>query len=214
MPVKTDLEVAQAGLLIIDMQNAFCHAHGSLAQAGANVNAMRAIIPAVKQLIEVCRGARIPIIWTFMEQYPQDARRRSRTVPAHLASARGHAVCLKNSMDAEMVTELQDSLVDGDHVVRKQEYSAFYNTNLEVLLRILGISQLVMSGVSSNVCVESTVRDAFYRGFEVVVIEDAIAGSFPDLHAATLKSTRLYFGSTMTLKDLGALVAATNGGSR
>lgn len=204
MSLDTDFMVGQALLLVIDMQNAYCHPRGALAQAGADVRPMQAVVPNVKELIPACRGAGMPIGWTLMEQYAEDARRRSRTVPAHLEARRRLPVCLRGSWDAEVIDELKPLVADGDHVIRKQEYSGFYQTNLELLLRTLGTRYLVIGGVASNVCVESTIRDAFFRGFEVVLVEDAIAASFPDLHEATLMNTRLWFGTTVTLKELTA----------
>lgn len=205
--LAADFSPARAALLVVDMQNAYCHPAGALAHAGANVDPMQAMIPNVKELIRVCRNARIPVMWTIMEQYSEDARRRSRTVPAHLQARRSLPVSLKGSWDAEIVEELRGEIAQADHIIRKQEYSAFYNTNLELLLRILGVSYLLISGVASNVCVESTVRDAFFRGFEVLLVENAIACSFPDLHEATLKNTRLWFGATITLEELSACLA-------
>jgi len=205
--LTTDFSPARAALLVVDMQNAYCHPAGALAQAGANVNPMQAVIPNVKELIRICRHAGIPVMWTIMEQYAEDARRRSRTVPAHLQERRSLPLSLKGSWDAEIVEELRGEVAQKDHVIRKQEYSAFYNTNLELLLRILDVRYLLISGVASNVCVESTVRDAFFRGFEVVLVENAIACSFPDLHEATLKNTRLWFGSIITLEELTACLA-------
>ena len=207
MKFATDFSPARAALLVVDMQNAYCHPAGALAQAGANVNPMQAVIPNVKELIRICRHAGIPVMWTIMEQYAEDARRRSRTVPAHLQERRSLPLSLKGSWDAEIVEELRGEVAQADHIIRKQEYSAFYNTNLELLLRILDVRYLLISGVASNVCVESTVRDAFFRGFEVVLVENAIACSFPDLHEATLKNTRLWFGSIITLEELSACLA-------
>lgn len=198
-----------AALLVIDMQNAYCHPRGALAQAGASVEPMQAVIPRVRELIHACRGAGTPVIWALMEQSAVDTRRRA--VPAHMQARRALPLCLKGSWDAEIVAELKDEVAEADHVVRKPEYSAFYNTDLEDRLRKLGASDLVVCGVASNVCVESTVRDAFYRGFEVLLVEDAVACSFADLHEATLKNTRLWFGATTTLKELAASRGAVEG---
>lgn len=63
------------------------------------------------------------------------------------------------------------------------------------------ISHLVVSGVSTNVCVESTIRDAYFRDYDVTVVEDCVAGSFPSLHQATLENVRIYFGEVVSLAD-------------
>jgi ureidoacrylate peracid hydrolase len=85
----------------------------------------------------------------------------------------------------------------------------FYSTTLEVLLRMLGTSHLIVSGVSTNNCIESTIRDAYFRDFDITVVEDCVAGSHPDLHRATLRNVQLFFGEVVSLDDfLGAHASA------
>ena len=189
-------------LLVIDMQNAYCHRKGAVALAGTNIQSVRDAIPQVGRLVESCRRFGMPVIWTLMEQYADDARKRSRDIPAHVQSRRNTPFCVKGSWDAELIKELRPLLIERDHVIRKQEYSAFYNTNLEVLLKISGVSHLVVCGVATHICVESTIRDAFYRGLEVMLVEDATACGFPDLYQATLKNTKLWFGHTASLSQV------------
>ena len=79
--------------------------------------------------------------------------------------------------------------------------SFFYATTLEAVLRMRDVSHLVVSGVSTNVCVESTIRDAYFRDYDVTVVEDCVAGTFPALHAATLENVRIYFGQVVSLAE-------------
>ena len=89
----------------------------------------------------------------------------------------------------------------------KHGMSCFFDTNLHTKLRMLGAELLIISGVATNVCVESTIRDAYFRDFDILVVEDCVACSFPDLHRATLKNVEVYFGQVTTLKELEKLSA-------
>jgi ureidoacrylate peracid hydrolase len=85
--------------------------------------------------------------------------------------------------------------------IEKCRYSAFYNTNLEVLLRNRGITTLVLTGVVTNVCVESTGRDAWHRDFDVIVVSDATAGYSEELHEAALKNVAYHCGAVCTTEE-------------
>jgi ureidoacrylate peracid hydrolase len=87
-------------------------------------------------------------------------------------------------------------------IVEKSCYSGFRGTNLETLLRSMAVRSLVLAGVQTNVCVESTLRDGHSLGFYMVLAEDCVASHMPDLHEATLKNARFLLGDVLTRRDI------------
>jgi nicotinamidase-related amidase len=96
------------------------------------------------------------------------------------------------SRDHEILDELKP--VPGEHVLRKTTVGAFASTAIDSLMRSLGVDQLYMVGVSTNMCVETTAREAADRGYQVTLVEDACATTFEDLHHVTLRNFQRLFG--------------------
>jgi len=194
-------------LLIIDMQNGFCHEKGTLAKY-LNIEPCKRIIPNVKSLIEICRKKGIPIVYVQQEHLPEDknAVKRLHRIPpkpgSHLEQRSRGPACVKGTWDAEFVDELKPEPID--YIVKKQKYTAFYNTNLEVILRTLGVNTIILTGVNSNVCVESTARDAYFRDYDVIAVEEAIAAPVEqyELHKAALKNIDTLLGWVFPLKEV------------
>ena len=111
--------------------------------------------------------------------------------------------------DWEIADELKPT--GDDIILDKQRYSAFYNTNLEVLLRGLGVTMVVVTGVTTNICVESTVRDAFFRDFRITVIEDCVGAVDEMMQQGPLHSFRYGFGDVIKSDEF---IAAIKPGSR
>jgi ureidoacrylate peracid hydrolase len=195
-----------SALVVVDMQNAFCHLDGGFAKAGRDVSAANSIIPTVASLVRAAHDARLPVLWTIQEGLgPDDRGRQHRRIPSILRKEElggSQAWCIRNTWDAELVDELQRERKDEDYVVRKHRMSAFYSTTLESLLRIMRIQVLVIAGVNTEKCVESTVRDAFFRDYDVLVVSDGVATADRSLHDDTLKKVDLYFGAVVSSDDV------------
>lgn len=188
-------------LLVIDLQNDFCAEDGFFARAGQAVGPCRAAIPTIARLTEACRSRGVRIVFTRTildagEDEPQ--RHRIRPERDHAVPRRG--LCRPGSRGAEIVAELKPRAED--EVVDKRRYSAFYGTDLEQRLHALGIDTLIVSGVTTNACVDSTVRDAYFRGLDVVVVSDAVAAFEPHLHASTLENLGLLFGAVASSAEV------------
>jgi ureidoacrylate peracid hydrolase len=108
-------------------------------------------------------------------------------------------ICIRGSWDAEIVQELKPSL--DDHVVIKRRDSIFQDTEVEVWLRSLGIDSIIFSGIDTSICVESSLRDAFNHGYDVVLISDATASNNLDHYNSTLDNIRNYYGLVMNLDE-------------
>src|SRR6476469_4883367 len=150
---------------------------------GLDYSTSKAAVEPVGRLISASRDAGIPIFftrYTLNEDY-SDAGLILELFPA-IKDARG---MIRATWDADIVDELKPQ--PGERVVDKTRYSAFYDTDLEQQLRDLGVDTLIVCGVTTNICVESTVRDAFFRDIRVVVPSDGTAAVTSELHEGALR---------------------------
>jgi ureidoacrylate peracid hydrolase len=189
---------AKTALIIIDMQNGFCHEDGFMNKIGLDWTTSRDAIGPVKQLAAAARAADLPVFYTRYTLNPDysDAGLITEIFP-EIMEAKG---MVRDTWDAEIVPELAPQ--PGDRVIDKTRYSAFYDTDLEQQLRDLKTEALIVCGVTTNVCVESTVRDAFFRDIRVIVPSDATAAVTPELHEGALEDFRYSFGPVVTVAEL------------
>jgi ureidoacrylate peracid hydrolase len=189
---------AKTALIIIDMQNGFCHEDGFMNKIGLDWTTSRDAIGPVKQLADAARAADLPVFYTRYTLNPDysDAGLITEIFP-EIMEAKG---MVRDTWDAEIVPELAPQ--PGDRVIDKTRYSAFYDTDLEQQLRDLKTEALIVCGVTTNVCVESTVRDAFFRDIRVIVPSDATAAVTPELHEGALEDFRYSFGPVVTVAEL------------
>lgn len=178
-------------LLVVDMQNGFCHPDGSFAAMDFNVAALRAAIGGCQDLITSARAAGVPVIFTRFVYQPgyADASVVSRELFPQISATGGLAA---GSWDADLLDDLP--VADGDLVINKSRYSSFYGTRLEPLLHGLRIRSLVVCGVTTNMCVETTVRDACQRDYRPFVVADATAEFTAERHEQALTAIRYGFG--------------------
>jgi ureidoacrylate peracid hydrolase len=185
-------------LIVIDMQNGFCSADGFMNKIGLDYTTSEAAVEPISRLVGAARTARIPIFftrYTLNEDY-SDAGLILELFPA-IKDARG---MIRDTWDADIVDELKPHA--GERVVDKTRYSAFYDTDLEQQLRDLGVDTLIVCGVTTNICVESTVRDAFFRDIRVVVPSDGTAAVTPELHEGALRDFEYGFGRVSTVVEI------------
>lgn len=194
------LDPGEMALLVIDMQNAFCHEEGTLGRDGVDVSPLRAIIPNIERLVRACRSRGIPDIWTMQEHYQEDKTREAHKFTPHTLK-RVNIAALRGTWDAEICAELAPLIGPESHVLRKFKWSAFYGTNLEVLLRVLGRRMLVVCGTTTNLCIDTTVRDAYMRDYDVIVLQDCVAGVNKTWHDAAIQVWNRYIGWVTTLDE-------------
>jgi ureidoacrylate peracid hydrolase len=163
-----------AALLVIDMQNGFCKPGGSLPRAGLTLPGVGAAVAQTAAMLAAVREAGGPVIYTRHVFRPGQVDR-----PARLNSAfpRVPAPLVRGSWDADVVPALAPR--DRDVVIDKNRYDAFLYTDLELVLRALAVNRLIVAGVVTHACVESTVRSAVQRDFDVHVAADCVAGPGP-----------------------------------
>lgn len=183
------LRRSRACLLVIDMQNEF------LAEGGAVFfHYAEAIIPNIKRLLKGFRDASLPVIFTghVHEDPAVDGGMTAEWWP----DIKLGKSLIKGTKGAEIFPALKRK--KSERIIWKHRYSAFYNTDLEIVLRGMGVTDLVITGVLTNCCCESTARDAFFRDFRVFFLADATATSEPEFHMASLKNLAYAFAYVTT----------------
>lgn len=198
----------RSALLVVDMQNGFCHEHGSFAGLGFDVSPLSSAIAGCRSLVDGARASGVPVVFTrfvYQPGYVDGGLVANELLPA--IKERG---CLAaGSWDAEIVEELAP---DPDEVViDKSRYSSFYGTRLEPVLNALGIRSLVICGVTTNMCVETTARDASQRDYRTFVVEDATGELDPDRHRHALGAIAFGFGWVVPVAEVLAAWGAEIG---
>ncbi|KAJ9602036.1 hypothetical protein H2200_013396 [Cladophialophora chaetospira] len=175
MATTTQLTLStHPALLIIDMQNGFLHPSGTFGTLGLDTSRLRAVVPAINNLRSLAHSLSIPVFFTRLawnEDY-SDSGILLTSVP-YGEAARQVKGFIRGTWDVEVVDELAPQ--EGEVVIDKTRHTAFYDTSLESELQRRGVDQLIVTGVGTNVCVESTVRDAVTRGWHCVLVEGATA---------------------------------------
>lgn len=188
-------------LLVIDMQKGFCDPNSAMEKTGPGTSNQRAIIPDVVRLVEAARAAELPIFWSQQVHFPEDVTRLRHRVADHTRK-RKFIPCQRGSWEVDFADGIAEAVAPEDFIFEKHRSTCFYETTLHQKLRMLGIDTLIIVGVHTNYCVESTIRDAYFRDYDVIVVEDCVAGTVPDLHNATLKNVDLYFGLRTNLQEI------------
>jgi len=201
--VKLKNHEINPALLVIDMQNGFVSKGGSYDLMGLNISKYRDVVPSLKQLIGFCRKVKIPIFYSqaVREESGIDLLTRSHRILPKSREERikRRPICIRGSWDAEIVEELKPNF--DDHVVIKRRDSVFQDTEVEVWLRSLGIDSIIFAGIDTSICVESSLRDAFNHGYDIILISDATASNNLNHYNSTLDNIRNYYGLVMNLNE-------------
>lgn len=210
--VRWELDPGRTALLAMDLQNAFLLPASPLAAPEG-----LAILPAFNRLIAAARRAGVPVIFTATAHDPLEPPNRMDDLFPARRKARG----LERGTVAQQIHPGVDRR-DDDLLVEKPRYSAFWRTDLDATLRRMGVDTLVIGGVWSNVCVEATARDAFFREYKVVYLADCTAtGDLPDTgfgsvtaaeaQRTTLADIAFHIGEVADSRDVAARLAAAAG---
>ena len=192
------LTPGRTALVVVDMQNAFLEPEGSCARLGLDHGALRESLAGVEALVGAARRERIPIVFTRYAYRP-DYGDGGIVIDVLLPGLRDAGALIDGSWDAELVAELAPR--HDEAVIAKNRPSAFHATGLQNHLDALGVDSLVVCGVTTNVCVESTVRDAMQRDYRVWVVSDAVAEFEADRHTVALKAMAWMFASLVDLES-------------
>ena len=214
-PIEIDRE--QTAVLLVDMQNAFASTGGMLDLAGIDVKPAAAAVANARLVVDAARDAKVPVIYLVMgyppdqstaggEDSPNPRKEIALCLMRDRPELRGKLLTI-GTWDFQIVDALKPALADP--VITKSRYSGFAGTPLDALLRSRGIRTLLMAGIASNVCVESTLRDAYFHEYWPVMIEDATmpAGS-PEIQRATVYNVSTFFGWVSTAAEVAGVLHA------
>lgn len=178
-------------LVVIDMVYDFADPKGAVFYP-ENLN----IIPKVNEAIDICRENNGLII--FMQHYHREGK-------FDTALLRGRKNCIHGTGGDEMIKDLHIDY-DKDFIIRKRRYSAFYGTDLDLVLREHGIKNIIFVGTKTNCCIRASVHDSYYLEYNTFVIRDCVATNDENINEVHLQDIDKYFGKVIPLKDLNEVI--------
>jgi nicotinamidase-related amidase len=210
-------DVARTAIVIVDMQNDFCHPKGWLAHIGVDVAPARRPIAPLRRLLPILRGSSVPIIWLNWGNRPDRLNLSPSLLHVYNPSGvgvglgdalpgSGAKVLERGSWSAAIVDELP--VAPTDIHVAKYRMSGFQDTEFDSILRNLGVTTLMFAGVNADQCVLCTLQDANFRGYDCVLLEDCAATTSPDYcMAATIYNVNQCFGFVVRSEAIAAELA-------
>lgn len=209
-----DLTKNSVALIIIDMQNDFLDEKGYFAvKQNWPVSHFNEVKKNIKELKEAVVKSGCKVIYTATGYSPDGSdayTRRHNILPSIFIEKDGKpreddSAVIKGTWGADIISELAPS--KNDYVVHKRRFNAFYQTELEHMLRCWDIKTVIVTGVITEVCVESTVREAFIRDFDVLVASDGVGSWSRERHEASLRNIDFAYGRVFTTKQLIEMVS-------
>ncbi|MFH1125167.1 MAG: isochorismatase family cysteine hydrolase [Pseudomonadota bacterium] len=197
------LEKDKSALIIVDMQNMFVHPKGTFGSRGIDVSGAGRLVKPISDMAGAFRIKHRPVIYarhTFRPNFPD----RSRMYVELMYARQGKeptGILLRDSWESAIVDELtplpDDILIDAKHL-----FSCFHQTDMEMVLRNLGIENLFFTGVTTSICVETSIRDAFHRDFRCILVDDGTWEKVPEMGAASKKVIAMHFGYLTSSQDV------------
>ena len=197
-PYEFEFDPATAALVIIDMQRDFVYKGGFGEALGNDTSLLLRAVPPTVRVLQAARRAGVLVVHTREGHRPDLADLpRAKKVRGHLKTGIGDPgpmgrILVRGEYGHDIVDELKPA--PGEPVVDKPGKGAFYATDLDTILRTRGIQQLIVCGVTTEVCVHTTVREANDRGYDCLVLEDCVASYFPEFQAVGIKMIKAQGG--------------------
>ena len=194
-------------LVVVDMQNGFVSPEGSYAKLGMNISHYRSIIPKIRELIDFCRNAGIPIFYT---EAVREASGIDLLTHVHILLPKSREethkvpICIRGTWDGNTIDELKPT--DEDHLIIKRRDGAFQDTELRMWLQSLGVNSLVFCGVDTSICVETSLREAFNLGYDIMLISDATASGNQQHYKTTLERVGNYYGIALNFERFKKMI--------
>ena len=210
-PESIEIDLHRTAVIVVDMQNAFVSKGGMFDTFGWDISAARGVIDNNKKIIIGLRKAGCKIVFLKMSYEPDYSNSGGTSSPnwhkeLGLVMMRNNPkywgkFVTEGSWDEEICPELE--VHPGDIILRKQRYSGFAGTNLDGILKTYNIKYCIYTGVATNVCVESTLRDGYFLDYWPILVSDAVDNAGPDItQQATLWNVETLFGWVITSEEL------------
>jgi len=191
---EIEVNPKDTAILVIDLQKGFVN-EGAFCE----VPAARKMLPRLQRLIDVCKKQSIPVIYTRMSHQFIRSTVYPDLWPSHF-HADGSPILVPGSKEFELIEELK--VEEGDILLDKDRYSAFFGTPLDLILKERGVKTLIVTGLASNVCCESTVREAFFLNYRVIFVDDLNVTLNDEMHRWAVENIRLVFGYVLSSDEL------------
>jgi ureidoacrylate peracid hydrolase len=216
-PEEIEVDLAKSAIVIVDMQNAFASKGGTLDLAGADLSEAPRVVRTIRRVLDAARAASTTVAHLQVGYKPDLSDAGGTRSPNYYKETAMHLMCTRPELKGKLLTEgswdfaLVDELapLPGEIVVTKTRYSGFAGTTLDSQLRVRGIQYLFFAGIAANVCVESTLRDAYFLDYWPILVADGtMAAGGQKMYEATLFNVESFFGWTITSDNLRASLGA------
>src|SRR6201987_6409414 len=217
-PNPLTVDFKKSAVVVVDMQNAFASKGGMLDIAGVDITDASRVISVIRSVIEASRHIAVAVVYLRMADKPDLSDSGGPNSPNFHKELAMTLMCSRPELKAKVLTEgtwdaeIVDDLAPqlGDLIITKTRYSGFAGTPLDSPLRMRGIHHLFFTGIATNVCVESTLRDAYFHDYWPILLRDAsMAAGDRNIYEATLFNVQSFFGWTSSSQELLKLLNVT-----
>lgn len=210
-PGAVQVDLARTAIVVVDMQNGFASKGGMFDLVGQDISGAKGVIQAIKKVTDAGRAAGVKVVYLNMSYAPDMSdsggpgspnwHKEFALVAMNTRPEFKGKFLIRGSWDAEVVDELKPK--PGDIVIAKSRYSGFRGTPLDVVLKTYDIKYLVFTGIATNVCVESTLRDGYFLDYWPILMVDGTNNAGPPFtQQATLWNVEALFGWVATSNDI------------